>query len=157
MKRNDRKVLLVFGLDSMDLARLELMGYEMVIINEENGGGRIRDLIENKGKPVKGELPDEKVVIFNGYKDEALQKGVQAIRSSFPVKPIIAAVTDHSYNWAFEFLLIEHLIQDRDWNRKNAKEYREAMMKENREEAERLAKEEAELLTKEEAAKEEDK
>ena len=52
-------------------------------------------------------------------------------------------MTDHSYNWAFEFLLIEHLIQDRDWNRKNAKEYREAMMKENKEEAERLAKEEA--------------
>lgn len=143
MKRNDRKVLLVYGLDSMDLARLELLGYKMVIINEDNGGGLIRDLIENKGKPTKGELPDEKVVIFNGYKDDALQKGVQAIRTSFPVKPIIAAVTDNSYNWAFEYLLIEHLIQDRNWNRKNAQEFREAMIKENQQEAERLAKEQA--------------
>lgn len=143
MKRNDRKVLLVYGLDSMDLARLELLGYKMVIINEDNGGGLIRDLIENKGQPTKGELPDEKVVIFNGYKDDALQKGVQAIRTSFPVKPIIATVTDNSYNWTFEFLLIEHLIQDRNWNRKNAQEYREAMIKENQQEAERLAKEQA--------------
>ena len=88
-------------------------------------------------------LCDEKVVIFNGYKDDALQKGVQAIRTSFPVKPIIAAVTDNSYNWAFEYLLIEHLIQDRNWNRKNAQEFREAMIKENQQEAERLAKEQA--------------
>lgn len=148
MERNNRRVLLVYGLDAMDLAKLQLMGHEMVVINQGNGGGLIRDLIENQGKPAKVELPPEKVIIFNGYSDEALKEGVVAIRSSFPEKPIIAAVTDNSYNWAFEFLLIEHLIQDRDWNRKNAREYQESLIRENREEAERLAREEAEKKSK---------
>ncbi len=144
MVRNNRKVLLVHGLDSMDLAKLQLMGHEMVVIDGENGGGLIRDLIDNNGKPATVELPEEKVIIFNGYSDEDLKAGVIAIRSNFSDKPIIAAVTDHSYNWAFEFLLIEHLIQDRDWNLKNAREYQENLLRENQQEEERLAREEAE-------------
>lgn len=144
MVRNNRKVLLVHGLDAMDLAKLQLMGHEMVVVDQENGGGIIRDLIDNNGKPATIELPEEKVIIFNGYSDEDLKAGVIAIRSNFKDKPIIAAVTDHSYNWAFEFLLIEHLIQDRDWNLKNAREYQENLLRENQQEAERLAREEAE-------------
>ena len=139
MERNQRRVLLVHGLDSMDLARLKLMGHDMVVVNNENGGGLIRDLIENQGQPAKAELPEEKVVIFNGYSDEDLKAGVIAIRSSFPDKPIIAAVTDNSYNWAFEYLLVDHLIQDRNWNLKNAREYQENLLRENEAEARRKA------------------
>lgn len=139
MERNQRKVLLVHGLDSMDLARLQLMGHTMVVVNNENGGGLIRDLIENQGQPAKAELPEEKVVIFNGYSDEDLKAGVIAIRSTFPDKPIIAAVTDNSYNWAFEYLLVDHLIQDRNWNLKNAREYQENLLRENEAEARRKA------------------
>lgn len=139
MERNQRRVLLVHGLDSMDLARLQLMGHDMVVVNNENGGGLIRNLIENQGQPAKAELPEEKVVIFNGYSDEDLKAGVIAIRSSFPDKPIIAAVTDNSYNWAFEYLLVDHLIQDRNWNLKNAREYQENLLRENEAEARRKA------------------
>lgn len=139
MERNQRKVLLVHGLDSMDLARLQLMGHTMVVVNNENGGGLIRDLIENQGQPAKAELPEEKVVIFNGYSDEDLKAGVIAIRSTFPDKPIIATVTDNSYNWAFEYLLVDHLIQDRNWNLKNAREYQENLLRENEAEARRKA------------------
>ncbi len=139
MERNQRRVLLVHGLDGMDLARLQLMGHDMVVVNDENGGGLIRDLIENQGQPAKAELPEEKVVIFNGYSDEDLKAGVIAIRSSFPDKPIIAAVTDNSYNWAFEYLLVDHLIQDRNWNLKNAREYQENLLRENEAEARRKA------------------
>ena len=139
MERNQRRVLLVHGLDGMDLARLQLMGHDMVVVNNENGGGLIRDLIENQGQPAKAELPEEKVVIFNGYSDEDLKAGVIAIRSSFPDKPIIAAVTDNSYNWAFEYLLVDHLIQDRNWNLKNAREYQENLLRENEAEARRKA------------------
>ena len=141
MERSNKKVLLVHGLDAMDLARLELMGHQMIVVDETNGGGLIRDLLENKGEPSKGKLPEERVIIFNGYSDEDLKAGVIAIRSSFPVKPIIAAVTDNSYNWAFEFLLTEHLIADRDWNLKNAREYQENLLRENEAEARRLEEE----------------
>lgn len=144
MERNQRRVLLVHGLDSMDLARLQLMGHELVLIHQENGGGLIRDLIDNKGTPASAELPPERVVIFNGYSDEELKEGVTGIRSTFPVRPIIAAVTDNSYDWSFEFLLTEHLIQDRDWNLKNSREYRENLIRENQAEEARRAQEQTE-------------
>lgn len=131
MERNTRRVLLVHALDGMDLAKLQLMGHQMVIVTQENGGGLIKELLEDQGAPASGELPPEKVIIFNGYPDEDLKQSVIAIRSNFKDKPIIAAVTDNSYNWSFEFLLKEHLIQDRDWNLRNAKEYRENLLKEN--------------------------
>ena len=140
MKRNQKKVLLAYGLDSMELAKLQLMGHKIIAITSENGGALIRDLLEEKGKPASIELPPEKVIVFNGYGDNDLKAGVIAIRTNFTVKPIIAAVTDNSYDWPFEFLLTEHLIKDRDWNLKNAKEYRENLLKENQAEAEKAAK-----------------
>ena len=141
MKRNQKKVLLAHGLDAMELAKLQLMGHKITVIDQENGGALIKDLLEEKSKPATQELPPEKVVVFNGYNDADLKAGVIAIRTNFPVKPIIAAVTDNSYEWPFEFLLTEHLIKDRDWNLKNAKEYHENLQKENQAEAERAARE----------------
>lgn len=131
MERSARRVLLVHALDNMDLAKLQLMGHQMLIITKDNGGALIKDLIEGKGAPASGDLPQEKVIIFNGYADEDLKQSVGAIRSSFKDKPIIAAVTDNSYNWTFEFLLTEHLIKDRDWNLRSAKDYRENLIREN--------------------------
>lgn len=150
MKRNQRKVLLAYSLDTMELAKLELMGHKVIAVTNLNGGTLIKDLLEDKAKPTSRELPAEKVVVFNGYGDADLKAGVIAIRTNFQEKPIIAAVTDNSYEWPFEFLLTEHLIKDRDWNLKNAKEYRENLLKENQAEAERVAKE-AEAKVKAEA------
>lgn len=140
MKRNQKKVLLAYGLDSMELAKLQLMGHQIITITKDNGGALIRDLLDEKSKPAGSELPAEKVIVFNGYEDDDLKAGVIGIRTNFTEKPIIAAVTDNSYDWPFEFLLTEHLIKDRDWNMKNAKEYRENLLKENQAEAEKAAK-----------------
>lgn len=141
MERNNRKVLITHGLDSMDLAKLQIMGHEMILVDQANGGAKIKDILEDKAIPAKVTLPEEKVIIFNGYEDEELRMGVNQIRAEFEVKPIIATVTDHSYEWPFEFLLTEHLMADRDWNLKNAKEYQENLKKENEAEAARRAKE----------------
>lgn len=138
MERNMRKTLLAFGLSKLELAKLEIMGNKIIVIDETNGGTLIRDLLEDRAEPAGMELPSEKVIIFNGYPDEDLKRSVVTIRSNFQDKPIIAAVTDNSYNWAFEYLLTEHLIKDRDWNRKNARDYHANMTKEN-EEAAKLA------------------
>ncbi len=131
MERNMRKTVLAYGLSKLELAKLELMGNKIILIDENNGGTRIRDLLADRAEPATMELPPEKVIIFNGYPEEELKRSVVAIRSNFTDKPIIAAVTDNSYNWPFEYLLTEHLIKDRDWNRKNAKEYHANLMKEN--------------------------
>lgn len=144
MKRNQKKTLLAYSLDSMELAKLELMGHQIIVVDQVNAGARISDLLNGGAQPASDELPPEKVIIFNGYDDNDLKAGVIAIRTNFQVKPIIAAVTDHSYEWPFEFLLTEHLIKDRDWNLKNAQEYRENLLKENQA-AERAAREAAEV------------
>ncbi len=138
-ERNLRKVILAFGLSKMDLAKLELLGNKIIIIDQDNGGALIRDILDDQAAPATIELPNEKVTIFNGYGEEELKRSVIAIRTSFPEKPIIAAVTENSYNWPFEYLLTEHLIKDRDWNRKNAKDYHTNMVKENEEEARKKA------------------
>ncbi|PKK39925.1 hypothetical protein ABB02_00714 [Clostridiaceae bacterium JG1575] len=129
-KRNPRRVLLTHALDPMDLAKLEVLGHEILVVNDANGGATLKELLEAKAAPTKKPLPLEKVVIFNGYSEADLKQGVLAIRESFPVRPIIAAVTDHSYLWSFEFLLTEHLIADRDWNLRNAAEYQNNLQKE---------------------------
>lgn len=135
MERNMRRTVLAFGLSKLELAKLELMGNKIIQIDQDNGGTLIRDLLADRAEPATIELPTEKVIIFNGYPDEDLKRSVVAIRSNFTDKPIIAAVTDNSYNWPFEYLLTEHLIKDRDWNRKNAKDYHANLMKENEEAA----------------------
>lgn len=132
-ERNLKKVLLVHGLDSMDLAKLEILGHKMILIDGKNGGGKIKEILAGESIPAKIELPEEKVVIFNGYENKELQEGVGKIRASFEERPIIATVTDNSYEWPFEFLLTEHLMADRDWNMKNGKEYMENLKKENAE------------------------
>lgn len=131
MKGSKRKVLMTHGLDDLELARLELMGHKIIRIDDANGGALLREILEGKAAPAEAPLPQEKVVIFNGYSDDELKKGVTAIRTNFTVRPIIAAVTEYSFNWSFEYLLTEHLIKDRDWNLKNAKEYQENLQREN--------------------------
>lgn len=130
------RLLITHGLDDMELASLEVLGHKMKVITRDNAGSRLSELLEGIDKPSMGSIPDEKVIIFNGYEDEELQENVVKFRQIFPVRPILAVVTDHSRNWTFEYLLTEHLIKDRDANRENHRKYLEELEEENRKMAE---------------------
>lgn len=122
-----KKVLLVHGLDSMELAKLQLSNHKVVVINNENGGSLLKDLIlqnEENIKKTESELPNERVIIFSDYSDEELKQNIVTFRFMSTQRPMLAVVTENSYEWSFEYLLTEHLIKDRDENRRLLEEQR---------------------------------
>ncbi len=135
------RILLTHGLDPMELASLEVTGHKALIINEENGGAKISEILAGEKKKTEKSLPEEKVIIFYGYSDDELQKEVVRFREIFEKRPILAVVTPHSINWPFEYLLSEHLIRDRDANRENHRKYLEEMEAENKRVKEETEKE----------------
>lgn len=65
-------------------------------------------------------LPKEKVILFNNFSDEEINKSISEFKKFFKPMPIMAVITATSIKWTFEYLL-EHLIDERSWYLKNAK------------------------------------
>ena len=63
------------------------------------------------------ELPHEKLLLFNNYKDKELYDQIDSIREIKSVDTILAAVTPTSINWTVSYLL-EHLMEEREAYRK---------------------------------------
>lgn len=57
-------------------------------------------------------LPDEKVVIFNGFQGVYLQNGVKNVREVLGSEPILASTTPNSVKMSL-YELIDHLVQER--------------------------------------------
>ena len=128
-----KKVLLVHGLESIEMAKLQLSGHKLIKIDNENGGTVLKDLLEGKSIASKEPLPDERVVIHHGYSESELKQNLANFKTLLNKKPIVAIVTEHSINWPYEYLLIEHLMKDRDENVKLEIERREKAEKEKAE------------------------
>lgn len=113
-----KKLILVHGMDTMTMSRFTNAGHVVVPVYNENGGSLLKDLIlgnKENLKPSLEELPKEKVMILSDYSDAELRDFVAALRQiPSNSRPMLAVVTENSYNWTFEFLLKEHLIKDRD-------------------------------------------
>ena len=58
-----QKVLLVQGLESMELAKLQLTGHKLIVINDENGGAVLQDILQGGKADSQAPLPKERVVI----------------------------------------------------------------------------------------------
>jgi len=63
-------------------------------------------------------IPEEKVILFNNFSDYEMDVAINQIRNNMEPMPILAAVTPMSINWEFDILL-EHLIEEREWFRKH--------------------------------------
>lgn len=116
------KKMIVHGFNTFELAKFEVGGHKVVVVGNDNGATLLKDLIlENKEsyKKSEEELPKDKVIVLSDYSDEELKQFVLMLRS-FPKenKPMLAVVTESSYEWPFEYLLKEHLIKDREEIRK---------------------------------------
>jgi hypothetical protein len=125
-----QKVLLVQGLESMELAKLQLTGHKLIVINDENGGAVLQDILQGGKAESQAPLPKERVVIFHGYADTELRENLAKFKTLLKGRPIVAVVTEHSINWPYEYLLTEHLIKDRDENIKLETERRARLEKE---------------------------
>lgn len=123
MVLSNNKLMLIYGFNQEERTFLDKIIEELKlpyyrIIEKSMANMTVRDILNGlKIDTYDKELPDEKVVIFNNFSDEELDKSVRAIRANKNIKPILAIVTPNSINWEFHSLL-EHLIEEREQARR---------------------------------------
>ncbi len=114
MVGNDKLVLL-YGLteDEINVFKMSNLNYKN--ITEEIADMKIKEIISGENKVcAKRKLPQEKVILFNNFSDNELDKIIKLIRATIGKSPVLAVVTETSSNWTFSYL-VEHLLEEREW------------------------------------------
>lgn len=120
MLSND-KLMLAYGLEKEHLDILKMSNINHKVVTAEMGNMKIADIIEGlKFDIYTGEIPNEKVILFNNYEDSELDKVIKLIRATMGKDVILAVVTETSAQWSFNYLL-EHLIEEREWYKNSQK------------------------------------
>lgn len=123
---NNNKEMLIFGFEEEEREILDkiikknaLPAYK--IITESMGKMTLWDIIRGlKLEVFNVKLPKEKVILFNNFSDEEVEKSISELKKFFKPMPIMAVVTATSIKWTFEYLL-QHLMDERSWYLKNGK------------------------------------
>lgn len=118
---SSNKSLLVHGLSENEINSLKELGNVIEIkpdmvefkIHEIASGKVNEEVIEVV------EVPNEKVILFNDFKDNEVGGLVKKVRANVQ-GGILAVVTPMSRNWSFKYL-IDHLLEEREWYRKQQK------------------------------------
>jgi hypothetical protein len=114
MLKND-KMILVFGLSIEEREALSKEAPGITNITNEMTAMTIKDIISGLKFEVYQEiLPEERVILFNNFTDEELDKAIKAARALLKPGVIMAIVTPTSIEWTFKYLL-EHLMEEREW------------------------------------------
>lgn len=126
MVLNNKKCIFLYGFDSDQISKIsevinkeKLPGYK--IITKAMGKMKLKDIVDGlRFEMQDNNLPDEQLILFNNLDDKELDTAIHGIRSSIGNKPLLAVITATSVEWSFESLL-SHLIEEREWFRKNRK------------------------------------
>ncbi|EJP6473098.1 DUF3783 domain-containing protein [Clostridium sp. L74] len=119
----NNKLMLVYGLKNEELNLLKDICLEnnlpsFKIVNKNMCEMKLRDIIKGINLEVEDvDMPEEKVVIFNNFSDTELDLGVKKIKEILKPIPIMAVVTETSIDWQFKYL-VDHLMEEREWYRK---------------------------------------
>ena len=119
----NERLILAYGLTNEEEERLNnLLSKKNIlpckVIQKNMGNVTIKDLLCNvEHKECNTELPHEKLLLFNNYKDKELYDLINSIREIKTSDTILAAVTPTSIKWTVSFLL-EHLMEEREAYRK---------------------------------------
>lgn len=126
MVLNNNKMPLIFGFTDdekifLDKAFIELELPKSKIIEKNMANMKLKDIIEGLVIDTYDKvLPEEKIIIFNNFTDEDLDKALKLIRENKAIRPILAIVTPTSINWEF-YYLVNHLLEEREQARKYTK------------------------------------
>jgi hypothetical protein len=120
---NNNKMALIYGFNEEEKALLhkifidlQLPKYKVIENNMANM--KLKDIINGLMLDTYDKvLPDEKIILFNNFTDEELDKSVRRIRENKTIKPILAVVTPTSINWEF-YYLVNHLLDEREQAKK---------------------------------------
>lgn len=107
------KCVLVYGLSEEEIEKLKKINFKVIKIEKNMSSMKIKDIL-NKKEVIDEEssLPEEKVILFNGYGQNQLRTTIKSVRNLI-TGGILAVVTPISINWTFE-RLISHLILERE-------------------------------------------
>jgi hypothetical protein len=123
VKLINEKLILVYGLTVEEKEKLNSLLSEQNIlpckvIEKNMGSVTIKEMLSNiEGKVSATELPHEKLLLFNNFKDKELYDLIDSIRGIKSPNTILAAVTPTSINWTVSYLL-QHLIEEREVHKK---------------------------------------
>ena len=123
MKLINEKLILAYGLTDTEEEKLNsLLSKQDIlpckVIEKNMGEQTIKEILCNiEVVESKTELPHEKLLLFNNYKEKELYDQIDSIREIKSVDTILAAVTPTSINWTVSYLL-EHLMEEREAYRK---------------------------------------
>lgn len=115
--------MLIYGLNDDDIEILSEIirrnNYgEYKIIHDSMCCMKIEDILKETEIVVsKAYHAEEKVILFNAFEKEELFSAIDEVRSRMDNNIIFAAVTPTSEKWDFKELL-DHLIQEREWFKK---------------------------------------
>jgi len=115
----NEKLILAYGLTKEEEEKLNsLLSKQNIlpckIIEKNMGNLTIKEILCNiEGKECNIDLPHEKLLLFNNYKDKELYALIDSIRGIKNPKTILAAVTPTSMKWTVSYLL-EHLMEERE-------------------------------------------
>lgn len=123
---DNNKIMLIYGFSEKDKKILleiiqdnNLPKYK--IIEKSMAKMKIQDIIMGFEFDIfNSSMPDEKLILFNNFEDNELDKAINEIKSKMDKSIILAAVTPTSINWTFEELL-NHLEQEKEWFEKFGK------------------------------------
>ncbi|WP_160670202.1 DUF3783 domain-containing protein [Clostridium sp. C8-1-8] len=115
---DNQKCILAYGLEKEELSELEITKNKFIVITTEMANMKIKDLVSGlKFETVADKAtPQEKVLIFNNFEDKELHDLIKIVRATVK-NSILAVVTPTSSEWTFSYL-IEHLIEEREWYKK---------------------------------------
>jgi hypothetical protein len=119
---DNNKMMLLYGFDSDEKNILSTIVEKnelpsLRVMEKGMSQMKVRDIIEGfKFEVLEKEMPEAKVILFNNFTDDELEKAIKAIRYELAEQPILAVVTPTSIEWTLE-ALISHLIEEREWFR----------------------------------------
>lgn len=111
------KILLVYNLSDKEKKGLIEAKYKVRLINEENSGGTLSEIIDGKMIAHRGkDLKDIKMIIYSGFGiDDELKEVITHIRKNIVFGSIMAVTTKTNLNWTFDYLM-EHLLEEKEEN-----------------------------------------
>lgn len=117
------RLIIAYGLNDEEVEKLNLKFKDIcvkpcLLINENMAGYTLENILkEEKLADSDTKLPEEKVIIFNGFLGVYLQQAVKKVREVLGSQPILASTTPNSIKMTLHEL-VDHLVKEREYYNK---------------------------------------
>ncbi|WP_346936220.1 DUF3783 domain-containing protein [Clostridium sp.] len=117
------RLIIAYGINDEEIEKLNLKFKDIcvkpcLLINENMGVYTLENILkEEKLTDSDTKLPEEKVIIFNGFLGVYLQQAVKKVREVLGSEPILASTTPNSIKMTLHEL-VDHLVKEREYYKK---------------------------------------